>query len=83
MTNDLIQQFIEEDRRRGVQVRIHFKVRSTIVGLFIEGRDYNEMKKKNFWRIVPASRMEEWLKNQDPSISRIFNGAEFTRLSDA
>lgn len=82
MTNDLIEKFIEDRDRKGKIVRIQFKARQAITGLFIVGNDYEEMKKKNFWRIVVSSKHEEWLNTSDPSVSRLFNGGEFSRLSD-
>ena len=82
MTSDLIEQFIETAKRRNQPVNIHFKTRNTITGLFIHGGDFNELKGKNFWRIVPVSRLEEWKSTNDMSLCRLFNGTEFTRLSD-
>lgn len=83
MTNDLIEKFVETGKRKHKEVNIHFKTRSTITGVFVvETGDYKEMKSKNFWRIVPASKLSEWNSTKDMSLSRLFNGAEFTRLSD-
>ena len=81
MNNTLIEKFVETGKRKNQNINIHFKTRSTIIGQFITTGDYNEMKSKNFWRIVPESRLEEWQKTKDPSLSRLFNGAEFTRLT--
>jgi len=50
--------------------------------MFIHTDDYVELKSKNFWRIVPSSRLEEFKSTKDMSLSRLFNGTEFTRLSD-
>ncbi|HEY4205732.1 MAG TPA: short-chain dehydrogenase, partial [Puia sp.] len=61
--------------------RIFFKTRSTFEGVFIKAPDYLELKKKNFWRIVSASRMEEYRKSKDINLSRIFNGSEFTKIA--
>ena len=82
MTNDLIEKFIETGKRKNQEVNIHFKTRSTITGMFIRTDDYVELKSKNFWRIVPSSRLQEWKNTNDMSLSRLFNGTEFTRLSD-
>lgn len=82
MTNDLIGKFVETKKRKDQYVNIHFKQRDTLSGLFIHESDYDELKNKNFWRIVSASKMEEWEKTKNQSLARIFNGAEFTRLSD-
>ena len=44
--------------------------------------DYDELKSKNFWRIVTSSNIEVWKKTKDMNLARIFNGMEFTRLSE-
>lgn len=82
MTFDTIEKFVENDKRKNQNVQIHFKTRSTITGRFIVTQDYSELKVKNFWRIVPDSRIDEWKKTNDLSLSRLFNGGEFTRLTD-
>ena len=83
MTNDMIEKFIETKNREHSQVNIHFKQRNTVKGIFIRNHDYDELKSKNFWRIVSESKLEEWKKTKDNSLARIFNGAEFTRLSES
>ncbi len=83
MTNDMIEKFIETKNRENSQVNIHFKQRDTVKGVFIRNNDYDELKSKNFWRIVSESKLEEWKKTKDNNLARIFNGAEFTRLSEA
>jgi hypothetical protein len=50
--------------------------------MFIEGKDFNELKSKNFWRIVSSTYMEEWKKTANMELARIYNGNVFTRLSD-
>ncbi len=82
MTNDLIEKFVENKTRKNKHVNIHFKQISVITGLFIQTDDYQELKGNNFWRIVAESKLEQWEKTKDLSLARIFNGAEFTRLSD-
>ncbi|HLP39763.1 short-chain dehydrogenase [Lacibacter sp. H375] len=82
MTNDMIEKFIETKNRENSQVNIHFKQRDTVKGVFIRNNDYDELKSKNFWRIVSESKLEEWKKTKDNTLARIFNGAEFTRLSE-
>ena len=82
MTNDKIEKFIECKPKKNVKVNIHFKQRATVKGLFIRTDDYEELKSKNFWRIVSDSKVEEWEKTKDSNLARIFKGAEFTRLSD-
>jgi hypothetical protein len=82
MTNEMIEKFIGQRKIKGGQVNIHFKQRGTVTGLFIQTEDYSELKAKNFWRIVSTSKVEEWKKTKNINLARIFNGAEFTRLSE-
>lgn len=82
MTAEAIVKFIEAKNHTETAINIHFKTRSTIAGLFIRAVDYKELQDKNFWRIVAESRIEEWKKSKDLNLARIFNGAEFTRLSE-
>lgn len=81
MTNEQIEKFISGDKVTKNTVRIHFKTRNSIVGIFIQMQDYNELKSKNFWRIVPESNIETWKKSQDTNLARIFNGVEITKLT--
>jgi hypothetical protein len=83
MTSDVIEKFVENKDRNNVQVNIHFKQRNTVTGLFIKMNDYTELKRKNFWRIISNSKVEEYEKTKDASLARIFNGAEFTRLTES
>jgi hypothetical protein len=61
--------------------RVFFKARNTFEGMFVQGRDYSELKKKNFWRLVASTRVEEYRQSKDINLSRIFNGNEFTKLA--
>ena len=71
MTNDMIEKFIDNKGQK-----------NAVKGVFIRTNDYDELKSKNFWRIVSASKVEEWEKTKDSNLARIYNGAEFTRLSE-
>jgi hypothetical protein len=82
MTTELIEKFVENKNRKDVKVNIHFKERSTINGMFIRTMDYQELKEKNFWRIVSEPKVEEWKKTKNLDLARIYNGVSFTRLSD-
>lgn len=82
MTIEGIEKFIKTKTREGAPVNIHFKERSTITGLFISGRDYEDLKEKNFWRIVSSTFLEEWQKTQNGDLARIYNGNVFTKLTD-
>ncbi len=82
MTQDMIERFVEQPHRENVAVNIHFKDRGTVAGIFIRGVDYEELKGKNFWRILSSSHIEDWTKTHNMSLPKIFNGAAFTKLTD-
>lgn len=78
MTADQIERFIEADGNRFSKISLKAR---TVEGIFIKAPDFGELKKKNFWRIVSATKMEEYQKSKDINLSRIFNGSEFVRLT--
>jgi hypothetical protein len=82
MTPEMIEKFVENKIRKGIPVNIHFKDRNTITGLFIQTLDYEELKSKNFWRVVSSNHAQEWKEKADVNLARIYNGVSFTRLSD-
>jgi hypothetical protein len=82
MTQEMIEKFVENKSRKDASVNIHFKGRDTVTGMFLHLADYDELKAKNFWRIVTGGAVQEWLKTKDTGLARIFNGVSFTRLTD-
>ena len=82
MTSETIEQFIEEKSRKNAAVNIHFKERHTVKGLFIRSADYDELKRKNLWRVVSHAKIEEWNRTKNMDLPKIFNGLSFTRLTD-
>lgn len=81
MTNEQIEKFIEPKYLSQQTVKIDFKTRNSIIGIFIQAPDYKELKSKNFWRIVSEKNIKQWKATNDSSLPRIFNGAEFTKLT--
>jgi hypothetical protein len=81
MTNEQIEKFLSGDGKSNNLVRISFKTRNSIQGIFIQTPDFNELKSKNFWRIVSEANFEQWKKSKDYNLCRMFNGAEFTKLA--
>ena len=79
MTNEQIEKFFSKAKLNSL-IRVSFKTRDAIVGIFIQTPDYNELKSKNFWRIVSEANYEQWQQSNDYNLVRMFNGAEFTRL---
>ena len=81
MTSEQIEDYIEKNKKKDSPVSIYFKDRSPVTGIFIDSRDYNELKAKNFWRIVSSAHFEQWKQTKDENLARIFNGFSFTRLT--
>jgi len=79
MTNDQIQQFLTSKTTLKV-VDINFKKRNSIRGIFVNTNDFEDLKSKNLWRIITEARIEDWKKTKDMGLSRIYSGADFTRL---
>lgn len=78
-----IEKFLTNNEQKSDTVNIHFKDRSTVTGIFINTRDYSELKAKNFWRVVNFKNLQLWKQTKDVNLSRLFNGSGFTRLSTA
>lgn len=81
MTNDQIDRFLQQDHLDKTPVKITFKTRKPVVGIFIKTADYSELKSKNFWRIVGELNIESYRKSKDMSLARIYSGSEITKLS--
>jgi hypothetical protein len=62
-------------------VKINFKKRDPIYGLFLKGKDYTDLKSKNFWRIVTRTNFDQWNKSKDVNLARIFSGTDFSKLT--
>lgn len=81
MNIEQIEQFLKKDN--GPQetcVKINFRRRDSVYGLFVKNKDFDDLKSKNFWRIVTRVHFDQWYKTKDMNLARIFNGSEFTRL---
>jgi len=81
MTAELISKFIENEQPANEPVKIEFKKRNAVLGQFVKVTDYDELKSKNFWRIVTETNLQAWNSSKDINLVRIFNGSEFTRIS--
>ncbi|MBN8788342.1 MAG: short-chain dehydrogenase [Terrimonas sp.] len=82
MDIERIERYIKPSIRNNATIDIHFKGRSPVTGLFIRATDYNELKSKNFWRVVQISQLQKWSETNDINVARIFNGASFTSLTE-
>lgn len=82
MNIEEIELFLERQPvKTGQHVRIDFKKRDPIYGLFIKTNDFTDLKSKNFWRIVTATNMAEYAKTKNMNLARIFSGSDFSKLS--
>lgn len=81
MLPEQIAKFVETEQQDHPTVKVEFKKRNPINGLFVKLRDYEELKQKNFWRIVPEINLAKWHKTKDINSVKMFNGSEFTKLS--
>lgn len=82
MNADEIAKFLETKATQDSSyVKIDFKKRDPIYGLFVIDNDYKDLKSKNFWRIVTRTHFDDYSKSRNVNLAKIFNGAEFSRLS--
>jgi len=81
MTSEQIDKFLTPEILATKQVKVSFKSRNMVKALFINERDYNDLKVKNFWRLVTEANIEGWKKTKDLNLSRLFHGGEFTKLA--
>ena len=82
MTSEAIVKQVESQGNLEKPFSIHFKQRDSIRGLFVIDNDYKDLKSKNLWRIVTNANIEPWKKTKDMNLARIFNGVEFTKLTE-
>lgn len=82
MTVEQIEQFLDRETvPQGKIIRFEMKKRNPVRGLIIKGKDYDELKGKNFWRIVTQLNLPEYNKTKNINLAKIFSGTEFAKLS--
>jgi hypothetical protein len=82
MTVEQIETFLSKETiPTGKIIRFELKKRNPVRGLIVQGKDYNELKAKNFWRIVTQTNLAEYSKSQNINLAKIFSGSEFAKLS--
>ena len=82
MNPEQIKKFIDSKiSLKNKYVKIEFSKREPIYGLFITDGDYKDLSTKNFWRIVTKKNFDAYDKSKDVNLARVFNGAEFSKLS--
>ena len=60
-------------------VKISFKKRDALYGLFVRDKDYTDLKSKNFWRIVTRPQFDAYQKSGNMNLAKIFSGSEFSK----
>lgn len=81
MTSEEIQKFLAKNSSSEGYVKIDFKKRDAIYGLFVKDGDFGDLSAKNFWRIVTRTNFEAYKKTKNVNLAKIFNGQEFSRLT--
>ena len=82
MTVEQIESFLERETiPQGKIIRFELKKRNPVRGLIVKGRDYNDLKAKNFWRIVTQTNLAAYQKTNDINLAKIFAGSDFAKLS--
>ena len=82
MTYEQIEAILEKKSTTKATFQIRFKTRNPIKGLFIKTSDYGELSRKNLWRIVSETHIDDYIKSRDENLARIFNGTEITKLEN-
>ncbi len=81
MNIEEIEKFLKKDKSSEEPcIKINFKKRDSIYGIFVKSNDFNDLKSKNFWRIVTKTHFQQWYKTKDVNLAKIFSGSEFSRL---
>ena len=80
MNAEDIEKVIAKSQVTNPVINISFKTRDKITGMFIRTADFDELKRKNLWRIVSSRNFDSFKESNNVDLARIFNGAEFTRL---
>ena len=82
MTVEQIEKFLDNETiPQNKAIRFEFKKRNPIRGLIVKGNDYNDLKVKNFWRIVTQTHLAEYHKSKNINLAKIFSGTDFSKLS--
>lgn len=81
MNIDQIEKFLTSRHISGDTLRIDFRTRSSTAGIFLKNSDYDDLKLKNFWRVVTGENIVDWKRTQNTNLSKIISGNEITKLS--
>jgi hypothetical protein len=62
-------------------LKITFRKRNPVYGIFVHGKDASDLQSKNFWRVVTLTKFKEYQVSKDINLSSIFHGSEFSRIA--
>jgi len=80
MTNEKVENFINKKFLDQLPVKVNFKNRGPIHGIFIKTSDYADLKAKNLWRIVGENNLAAYNKSKDSSLAGIFSGVHMKKI---
>ena len=82
MTSEQIEYFLSSQvpPTGNIVVTINFKIRNAIRGFFPATNDSEDLKLKNFWRIITEGNLDKWNETKNLNLTRIFNGYEMIKL---
>jgi hypothetical protein len=81
MTIEQIDNFLKKNEYDRNPVKVSFKTRNSFTGIFLKTNDYEDLKGKNFWRIIGEANVKKYMSSKDATLARIFNGTEITKLT--
>ncbi|MBO9632425.1 MAG: short-chain dehydrogenase [Chitinophagaceae bacterium] len=80
MTITQIDSFLKKIELESQAVKVSMKSREPFIGFFINSKDYEDLKSKNFWRIINQNKISDYQATKNPNLSRIYSGTEITNL---
>ena len=80
MKHEEIEKILQKQDAKTPVVKISFKSRNPIKGIFLKTSDYKDLSRKNLWRIVSESHIDAYNQTRNENLAKIFSGTEFTRL---
>ncbi|HEX6913998.1 MAG TPA: short-chain dehydrogenase [Chitinophagaceae bacterium] len=82
MTPEAIAKFVETEKLADNKLmKFDFKKRNSIAGILIQGKDYEDLKAKNFWRIVTHANLTAWKKTNSLEFAKIYSGTDFNKIT--
>ena len=82
MNIEEIEKFIQTNKLpEDKYLKITFRKRDPVYGVFVQGKDKSDLQSKNFWRIVTLNHFKEYQASKDVNLSKIFHGSDFTKLT--